>query len=267
MSNNSHMNNELELIIPDWPAPASVKAAVTTRKGGGSEAPYDSFNLANHVGDDELAVVLNRELLKGSLGLSAEPAWLKQTHSDIVVDASIYSIESGSDADASFSTEKGKACVVLTADCLPILLCNKQGTWVMAVHAGWQGLAKRMVEAAVAAYPGDKGDVMAWLGPAIGPHAFEVQNDVVEACTADLTPAQKKIFTKKCFKPVEGKEGYFLGDLYELGKQRLHKCGVQAVYGGGFCTYTDAERFYSYRRDGVGGEKATGRMASLIWLV
>lgn len=259
------MNNELELITPDWPAPASVKAAVTTRKGGSSEGVYASFNLATHVGDDELTVVLNRELLKGALGLSAEPAWLKQTHTDVVVDASSYTGER--DADASFSTEPGKACVVLTADCLPILLCNKQGTWVMAVHAGWQGLAKRIVEAAVGAYPGDKNDLMAWLGPAIGPQAFEVQNDVIEACTADLTPAQKKIFSKKCFKPVEGKEGYFLGDLYELGKQRLHKCGVQGVYGGGFCTYTDAERFYSYRRDGAGGTQATGRMASLIWLV
>lgn len=258
------MNNELELITPDWPVPASVKAAITTRKGGGSEGPYASFNLATHVGEEELAVVMNRELLKGSLGLSLDPAWLQQTHSDIVVDASLYS---GGDADASFSTEKGKACVVLTADCLPILLCNKQGTWVMAVHAGWQGLAKRIVEAAVAAYTGDKGDLIAYLGPAIGPQAFKVQGDVIEACTADLTPAQKKIFTKKCFKAIEGKDGYFLGDLYELGRQRLHKCGVQNVYGGGLCTYSDAERFYSYRRDGAGGEQATGRMASLIWLV
>lgn len=253
-----------ECITPDWPAPASVKAVVTTRKGGGSVAPYDSLNLATHVGDDPDTVAQNRELLKSALVLSAEPAWLQQTHSDIVVDAATYC---GGDADASFSTEPGKACVVLTADCLPILLCNKQGTWVMAVHAGWQGLAKRIVEASVAAYPGDKSDLMAWMGPAIGPQAFEVQNDVLEACTADLTSAQKKIFTKKCFKPIEGKDGYFLGDLYELGKQRLHKCGVQAVYGGGLCTYTDAERFYSYRRDGAGGEKATGRMASLIWRV
>lgn len=253
-----------DFITPDWPAPASVKAAVTTRAGGISEAPYDSFNLASHVGDDPEAVEQNRVFLREAFELPEEPAWLQQTHSDRVVDAASYA---GGDADASYSTVKGKACVVLTADCLPILLCNKQGTWVMAIHAGWQGLAKRIVEASIATYPGEKSDLMAWLGPAIGPQSFEVQSDVIEACTADLSAAQKKIFSKKCFKPVEGKEGYFLGDLYELGRQRLHKCGVQAVYGGNFCTYQDAERFYSYRRDGAGGEKATGRMASLIWLV
>ena len=258
------MNNELEFITPDWPAPASVKAAVTTRQGGSSEGPYASFNLAAHVGDDEQAVTLNRELLKASLGLSAEPAWLQQTHSDTVVDAATYR---GGDADASYCTQAGRACVVLTADCLPILLCNKQGNWVMAIHAGWQGFAKRIAEAAIASYPGDKSDLLAWMGPAIGPQHFEVQGDVIEACTADLTAAQKKIFSKKCFKAVDGKDGYFLGDLYELGRQRLHKCGVQNVYGGGLCTYADAERFYSYRRDGAGGSQATGRMASLIWLV
>lgn len=260
-------SNELELITPDWPAPASVKAAVTTRQGGSSEASYASFNLAAHVGDDAQAVTLNRELLKARLDLSAEPAWLQQTHSDIVVDASLYNADKDGAADASYSTVKGKACVVLTADCLPILLCNKQGSWVMAIHAGWQGFAKRIIEAAISTYPGDKNDLLAWMGPAIGPQAFEVQNEVIEACTADLTSAQKKIFTKKCFKPIDGKDGYFLGDLYELGRQRLHKCGVQNVYGGGLCTYGDAQRFYSYRRDGAGGEKSTGRMASLIWLV
>jgi len=255
--------NNLEWLTPDWPAPLSVKAAISTRKGGGSDAPYASFNLAGHVGDDERAVLLNRELLKSSLGLRAEPVWLQQTHSDGVVDASTYT---GGEADASYSSTKGVVCAVLTADCLPILLCNKQGDWVMAIHAGWQGLAKRIIEAAVIKYPHDKTDLMATLGPAIGPQAFEVQMDVLEACTADLTGAQKKIFAKKCFKPVDGKEGYFMCDLYELSRQRLHKCGVQKVYGGDFCTFTDKERFYSYRRDGAGGEQATGRMASLIWL-
>lgn len=252
-----------DFITPDWSAPANVRAVATTRADGVSEAPYDSFNLAAHVGDKEEHVLRNREILREALGLQEEPVWLQQAHTNIVVDAATYS---GGDADASYTSVRGKPCVVLTADCVPILVCNKQGNWVMAIHAGWQGLAKRVVEAAIAAYPGDKADLMAWMGPAIGPQAFEVQADVIEACTADLTGAQKKIFVKKCFKPVEGKEGYFMGDLYELSRQRLHKCGVQQVSGGEFCTYGDAEQFFSYRRDGAGGAQATGRMASLIWL-
>jgi YfiH family protein len=182
----------------------------------------------------------------------------------VVVNAATYT---DGEADASYCTQKGKACVVLSADCLPILICNQQGNWVMAIHAGWKGLANRVVEAAIAAYPGDKNDLMAYLGPAIGPEKFEVQTEVVEACTADLTSAQKKIFTKKCFKPIDDREGVFLCDIYELGRQRLRKCGVQQISSVPACTYTDAQRFYSYRRDSEGGEKPTGRIASLIWLV
>jgi len=251
--------SELDILVPDWPAPASVRTAITTRRGGASAPPYDGLNLASHVGDDEQNVTLNRELLKSALGLTEEPAWLTQVHGDGVVDAATYS---GGEADVSYATARGKACAVLTADCLPILLCNRQGNWVMAVHAGWQGLAKRVVEAAVASYPGAKTDLIAYLGPAIGPESFEVKDDVVEACTADLTSAQKKIFTRKCFKAIEDKPGHFFGNLYELGRQRLHKCGVQDVYGGDYDTYRDADRFYSYRRDNT-----CGRMASLIWLV
>jgi polyphenol oxidase len=256
--------SELELIKPEWPAPANVKAVITTRKGGFSQAPYDSFNLADHVGDDSEAVAKNRALLKQALQLEHEPVWLKQTHSDKVVDAAHY--VAGDEADACFTSEPNKPCVVLTADCLPILICNKQGTWVQAIHAGWQGIAHRVVEASIVAYPGQKTELMAYFGPAIGPDHFEVQNDVLDACTADLTSAQKKIFIKKCFRPIEGKEGYFLCNIYELARQRLHKCGVQDIYDGAYCTYRESEWFYSYRRDCAGGEKKTGRMASLIWL-
>jgi len=253
-----------EFISPEWPAPANVKAVITTRKGDFSQAPYDSFNLATHVNDAAEVVLKNRTLLKETLQLQQEPVWLHQTHSDKVVEASKYI--SGEEADASFTSEINKPCVVLTADCLPILLCNKQGTWVEAIHAGWQGMAKRVIEASILAYPGQKTDLMAYLGPAIGPDHFEVQNDVLDACTADLTAAQKKIFIKKCFKPIEGKDGYFLCDIYELGRQRLRKCGVQEIYDGSYCTFRESEWFYSYRRDGAQGEKPTGRIASLIWL-
>jgi YfiH family protein len=252
------------IIIPDWPAPAQVKAAVTTRKGGVSLPPYDSFNLASHVNDNPEHVAQNRVLLKHTLQLPNEPLWLNQTHSNIVIHAGQH--KPGIEADACIATEPGHVCAVLTADCLPILVCNKQGTRVQAIHAGWQGIAKRVIEASIAAYPGEKTDLLVYLGPAIGPESFEVQSDVVEACTADLTSAQKQMFIKKCFKPVAGKEGHYLGDLYELGRQRLYKCGVTQVYGGNFCTYTDRDRFYSYRRDGKIGTGKTGRMASLIWL-
>lgn len=252
-------DRDINIITPEWPAPAQVKSAISTRQGGVSQAPYDSLNLATHVGDKAEDVARNRELLKAALQLDNEPVWLNQTHSDKVVDASVY--VAGDEADACYTSVANKPCAVLTADCLPILVCNKQGTWVQAIHAGWQGIGRRIIEASILAYPGQKTDLMAYLGPAIGEESFEVRSDVVEACTADLTSAQKKIFIKKCFKPIEGKDGYFLGNLYELGRQRLHKCGVQAVFGGNFCTYKDSNRFFSYRRD-----KECGRMASLIWL-
>jgi len=252
-------DSEINIITPEWPAPAQVKAAISTRRGGVSQAPYDSLNLATHVGDNADDVAKNRELLKQALQLENEPVWLNQTHSDKVVEANSY--VAGDEADACYTSAVNKPCVVLTADCLPILVCNKQGTWVQAIHAGWQGIARRVIESSILAYPGQKTDLIAYLGPAIGEESFEVQSDVVEACTADLTSAQKKIFIKKCFKPIEGKEGYFLSNLYELGRQRLHKCGVQEVFGGNFCTYKDSDRFFSYRRD-----KECGRMASLIWL-
>jgi YfiH family protein len=256
--------NDTHIIIPDWPAPARVKSAVTTRQGGVSLPPYDSFNLAAHVGDNPEHVAKNRVRLKKAFHWAREPLWLNQTHSNIVIHAAHY--QPGIEADACVATKPHQVCAVLTADCLPILVCNQQGTWIQAIHAGWQGIAKRVIETGIAAYTGDNMDLIAWLGPAIGPESFEVQSNVVEACTADLTGAQKKIFIKKCFKPVEGKAGYFLGDLYDLSRQRLYKCGVTKIYGGNFCTYQDSERFYSYRRDGQGGAHKTGRIASLIWL-
>lgn len=238
----------MQLISPDWPVHDNVRALVTTRKGGASPSPFESFNLADHVGDDPSAVSTNRQILRTFL--PAEPKWLKQIHGNKVanVDMLISTVE----ADASVSFNPGVVCVVLTADCLPVLFCDRQGTRVAAAHAGWRGLAGGVLEASVTAMRCDPADIIAWMGPAIGPQAFEVGEEVRETFITDLPEAAT------AFKA--GQPGKWLADIYELARLRLARAGVSQVYGGGFCTYTDSERFYSFRR-----EKTTGRMASLIW--
>lgn len=240
----------MDILYPDWPAPANVRAAVTTRRGGVSVGPYASLNLAAHVGDAPAAVAANRALLRELLALPAEPAWLNQVHGTAVADAA----GGGEcDADASVASRRGAVCAVLTADCLPLLLCDRTGSRVAAVHAGWRGLLGGVIEAALAQLGGDAGQLLAWLGPAIGPDAFEVGDEVRDAFIAVDSAAAA------AFRPSPA--GRWLADLYALARLRLGHCGVTAVYGGGLCTFHDADRFYSYRRDGV-----TGRMASLIWL-
>ena len=242
---------EPQLIFPDWPAPANVRAAVTTRTGGASHAPYDSLNLGTHVGDDPAAVRANRAHLRASLALPAEPLWLKQVHGVVVVDAAQGGVEP--QADGVFAAQPGAVCVVLTADCLPVLLCNRTGTKVAALHAGWRGLAGGVIEAGVKAMGVPANELLAWLGPAIGPTSFEVGPEVRAAFV------QHDAQAALAFRAV--RDGKYLADLYQLARQRLQRLGVAAVYGGGFCTVTERARFFSYRRDGV-----TGRMASLIWL-
>lgn len=239
----------MQIIKPDWPAPAAVQALVTTRAGGVSLPPYDSLNLGDHVGDDPVAVVLNRQRLRALL--PAEPRWLKQVHGTVVAKADM--IVEPVEADAAVSFTAGMVCAVLTADCLPVLFCDRQGTRVAAAHAGWRGLAAGVLEAAAAAMQCPSSDILAWLGPAIGPQAFEVGEEVREAFVRDL-PAAARAFTPR-------QSGKWLADIYELARLRLARAGVREVYGGGLCTYSDSERFYSYRR-----EKATGRMAALVWL-
>ena len=236
-------------ILPDWPAPANVRALVTTRAGGVSNGPCASMNLATHVGDDPAAVAENRCRLRTHL--PAEPVWLNQVHGRRVVDAA--GAAPGIEADAAFSHAKRVVCVVQTADCLPVLLCDEAGTVVAAAHAGWRGLAGGVVEAAVKAMDVAPGRLMAWLGPAIGPQAFEVGAEVRETFLAHAAEAANAF--------VANENGKWLADLYRLAGQRLNALGVSRVFGGGFCTYSEAARFYSFRRD-----KATGRMASLIWL-
>ena len=237
-------------IVPDWPAPARVRALSTTRAGGVSVAPYDSLNLGTHVGDDPANVAANRAQVRRIV--PSEPAWLNQVHGTAVVDAA--SVAGVPDADASVSRTPGAVCVVMTADCLPVLLCDRAGTVVGAAHAGWRGLHGGVIEATVTAMQVAPADVIAWLGPAIGPTAFEVGDEVRAAFVATDAIADA------AFKPA-GQPGKWLADIYLLARQRLAALGVTAVYGGDCCTVSESRRFFSYRRDGV-----TGRMASLVWL-
>ncbi|WP_255587733.1 peptidoglycan editing factor PgeF [Deefgea piscis] len=246
MTVNSFMSvNNTYLLNPIWPAPANVQAKQTTRHGGVSVAPYASFNLGDHVGDDIEAVTANRQQLPHPA------AWLKQTHNTIVVDAA--EIHAPIEADASISRTKGAVCVVMTADCLPVLLCDQHGTVVAAAHAGWRGLCDGVIENTVQAMAVPSNTLMAWLGPAIGPNAFEV-GDEVRAAFMQHDAAAVAAFTVSS-------NGKWLADMYLLARQRLNALGITAIYGGGECTFTDSENYFSYRRDGI-----TGRMASLIWL-
>lgn len=235
-------------IVPDWPAPGQVRACVTTRDGGTSQAPFESFNLGDHVGDDPNKVAANRQKLQAWLGCT--PSWLNQVHSTVTVQAAPDSLLC---ADASWTADVGTACAVLTADCLPVLLCDRAGTRVAAAHAGWRGLSAGMLESVVSAMQVPAGQLMAWLGPAIGPAAFEVGPEVREAFVASHPQSAQAFVPSR-------QEGHFMADLYTLARIRLAACGVSAVYGGGFCTFSDP-RFYSYRR-----AARTGRFASLIWL-
>ncbi|MBZ0093640.1 MAG: peptidoglycan editing factor PgeF [Sulfuricellaceae bacterium] len=243
------MNRPGDWIVPDWPAPARVRARVTTRRGGVSTGPYASLNLGDHVGDEADSVAQNRVILRAAL--PSGPVWLKQVHSVAVAEADV--AVGVPEADASVARRAGTVCAVLTADCLPLLLCDRQGTVVGAAHAGWRGLADGVIEAAVAAMAAPADDLLAWLGPAIGPQSFEVGDEVRAVFTAHHAAAAAAF--------VPHGPGKWLADLYALARLRLAALGVEHVYGGGLCTYRDSERFYSYRRDG-----ATGRMASLVWL-
>jgi YfiH family protein len=247
------------LLIPDWPSPASVHAVVTTRAGGVSPAPWDSLNLGTHVGDDPVRVQENRARLQAALESIAPaqpPQWLNQVHGTRVVEAEPDAGRRGSwlpDADAVTTARAQLPCVVMTADCLPVFFCDRAGTRVAVAHAGWRGLCEGVLEATLAAFPAPA-DVLAWLGPAIGPDAFEVGGEVREAFLARQPEAAAQ------FRPGPN-AGRYLADLYGLARLRLAAAGVTAVSGGGLCTYSDRERFYSYRRDGQ-----TGRLASVIWL-
>lgn len=239
-------------IVPNWPAPANVCALQSTRQGGVSPAPWASFNLGDHVGDDPARVAANRALLRGLL--PGEPCWLQQVHGTFAVDvAKMAKTAQVPEADAAYARQAGQVCVVMTADCLPVLFCDRAGTVVAAAHAGWRGLLAGVLESTLHAMGVAPGELLAWLGPAIGPQAFEVGDEVRAAFVAH-DPAAAAAFAAHT-------PGKWLADIELLARQRLNQAGVTAIYGGGMCTVSDPERFFSYRRDGQ-----TGRMAALIWL-
>jgi YfiH family protein len=238
-------------IVPQWPVPQNVHALVTLRSGGYSAGAYAGFNVADHTGDDSLAVRRNRKLLREYFRLPAEPAWLQQVHSNRVILAD--QVAAGTEADASWTASSDVVCVVLTADCLPVLISSRDGSKVAAAHAGWRGLHAGIITNTVRVLDTNPAELRVWLGPAIGPAAFEVGPEVVRAFKtrhADNVAA----FRQK-------DEQHWLCDIYRLARLELARLGIESVHGGGECTYSDDQRFYSYRRDGD-----TGRMASLIWL-
>lgn len=241
----------LDLIIPHWPAPHWIKAYTTTRYGGFSQAPFDSLNVGLHVGDDPNCVTKNRQLLQSSLGLKKQLLWLEQVHGNIVISAdhptNIFT------ADAIYSKKEHAVCAIQTADCLPLLICSVSSYCIAAVHAGWKGLNNGVIENTILALECPPRDLLVWLGPAIGPEAFIVGEDVVQAFI------EKDHAAQTAFHYIGRNK--WQANLYKLAKQHLHKLGINTVYGGEYCTYTDQKRFFSYRRDHV-----TGRMLSFIWI-
>jgi polyphenol oxidase len=239
----------------DWPAPARVRTLLTTRRGGVSAPPFDSMNLGLHVGDEPGAVAQNRARLRALL--PAEPCWLQQVHGTRVVDA-VQAASTLEEADACVARAAGQVCAVLVADCLPVLLCDRAGTVVAAAHAGWRGLSAGVLEQTVSGLPVAPGDLLAYLGPAIGKGAFEVGADVLDAfCMTDAG-------AEACFAPkAAGPSGEpkWLCDLAGLARRRLQALGVPRVDGGELCTFAAPRRFFSHRRD-----RRTGRLAALIWL-
>jgi polyphenol oxidase len=243
----------METIVPNWPAPARVRALSTTRDGGLSQGAFAGLNLGAHVGDDAALVEANRGLLQQAAGIPGRLNWLNQVHGTQVHPVSDETLGTP-EADAACAHEAGLACIVMTADCLPVLLCDRAGTLVAAAHAGWRGLQNGVLEASIKAMGCKPAEILAWLGPAIGPSAFEVGGEVRDAFLAEQAEAVATFIPSV-------NEGKWLADIYQLARLRLARAGVSAVYGGEHCTFSDRERFYSYRRDGQ-----TGRMASLIWL-
>lgn len=244
--------------MPEWPAPRAVHACTTTRHGGVSVAPFEAMNLAAHVGDNEHAVCENRRQLVEILDLPKEPVWLSQVHGSCVVNAANITASTTPVADAVYSDCPDQVCAVLTADCLPLLLCDHMGTCVAAVHAGWRGLAAGVIESTITALKIAPQELMAWMGPAIGPQSFEVGDEVREiflyhnrAAAGAFMPSTRQ---------AEPTSPHWFADIYQLARLRLAALGVQNIYGGNFDTFSDT-RFYSYRRDGV-----IGRMATLIWI-
>jgi polyphenol oxidase len=245
------IRNNIGWIEANWPAPDHVHAGTTKRPGGTSSAPYDSFNLAEHVGDDRQKVTANRQLLRKYLHLPANPVWLRQAHGNQVINA--HTTAQDTTADGSYTDTAGIVCAVLTADCLPLLLCDTRGTEIAAIHIGWRSFSRNIIQNALAMFSASPGEVMAWLGPCISSNNYEVGNDVRDSCL-EISKRFEIAFT-----PIH--DGYWQADLARLAKLQLEEHGLENIYGGEYCTFAEKSLFYSYRREGT-----TGRMASLIWM-
>ena len=243
---------------PRWPIPDSVGCLISLRGGGVSEGPFASNNLARHVGDNDAHVLENRERLKQLGGYAAEPLWLHQVHGTDVVYAPDCS--AGVTADGSFSDKPGVVCAVLTADCLPVMLCSAVGDQVAAVHAGWRGLCAGVLRSAVARFSSDS-VIMAYLGPAIGRQAFQVGAEVKAAFTANAKSDEHRASLEAAFVPCLQRSGFYRADLYSLARTELNRLGVKHIFGHEHCTVADTTQCYSYRRD-----SNTGRHASIIWI-
>lgn len=241
----------MSLILPEWPAPANVRACSTLRKGGVSNAPWDAFNLGGHVGDDAAHVATNRQRLVVEAGLPEMPRWLEQVHGTDVVRLPAAQVDALR-ADAAMTSDTGVVCAVMTADCLPVLFCSEDGKEVAAAHAGWRGLCAGVLENTLAQFASSASQIHAWLGPAIGPEAFEVGSEVRAAFMA------KDLRAQQAFRPAGPK---YFADIWLLAQQRLQAAGVKSVSVTRRCTFHEDGDFFSFRRDGT-----TGRMASLIWL-
>lgn len=243
------------LIMPNWPAPKQIKAVTTTRIGGISTPPFHSFNLAMHVGDDLNDVQKNRNCLINSLNLPSDPAWLNQEHGNIVADISGLTNHQTINADGSYANLNKllfSVCAVLTADCLPILICNKQGTEIAALHGGWRGLLEGIIQSGISKFQSRPQELLVWLGPAIGPQKYEIGDEVREQFLTKL------INSDKAFKQIGDKK--YLMNIYQIARQQFNQLGIDKIYGGDLCTYSDEKQFFSHRRDGQ-----TGRQATLIW--
>ncbi len=244
------MNSEPHCLPVEWPAPARVRAAFTSRKGGRSRGPWASLNLASHVGDEPAAVAANRAALTAHLGLAEEPCWLEQIHSDIVLQ--LDNPAAGRRGDAAITSTPQRVATVMVADCLPVLLCDDQGHQVAAVHAGWRGLAAQLLAKTIAAFNAPPAALIAWLGPAIGPAAYQVGEDLYTRFMA-ADPRHSEAFTRL--------DHQWHLDLTGLAELQLQAAGVQRITRSGMCVHDNAQNFFSYRRDGE-----TGRMAALIWI-
>jgi YfiH family protein len=240
-----------EWIVPDWPAPPGVRAFVTTRAGGVSGCEFASMNLGSGSGDDPALVARNRLIVREQLPTA--PRWMKQVHGTDVADLDRLAESEVAKADAAVASQPGRVGVVLTADCMPLLLCDEAGTRVAVAHAGWRGMAAGVIENTVRAMNGEPSRLIAWMGPTIGPEVFEVGPEVREAFMAADPEAQAAFRSHK--------PGKYLADLYHLARQRLARAGVRSVHGGESCTYTEADRFFSYRR-----VQASGRMGTFAWI-